>query len=58
MIPKRIKVWLIKHLYTDIAAMGDGGDTATCSRQRERSCLLKAHGGAGNYKPSDRTYRV
>jgi hypothetical protein len=28
LIPNKLKVWLIKHLYADIAAMGDGGDTA------------------------------
>ena len=47
LIPKRIKVWLIKHLYTDIAAMGDGGDTALAHVNEKEVALLKAHGGAG-----------
>ena len=51
MIPKRIKVWLIKHLYTDIAAMGDGGDTALAHVNEKEVALLKAHGGAGTINP-------
>ena len=51
MIPKRIKVWLIKHLYTDIAAMGDGGDTALAHVNKKEVALLKAHGGAGTINP-------
>ena len=50
-IPKRIKVWLIKHLYTDIAAMGDGGDTALAHVNEKEVALLKAHGGAGTINP-------
>ena len=51
MIPKKIKVWLIKHLYTDIAAMGDGGDTALAHVNEKEVALLKAHGGAGTINP-------
>jgi len=51
MIPKRIKVWLIKHLYTDIAAMGDGGDTTLAHVNEKEVALLKAHGGAGTINP-------
>ena len=50
-IPKRIKVWLIKHLYTDIASMGDGGDTALAHVNEKEVALLKAHGVAGTINP-------
>ena len=51
LIPNKIKVWLIKHLYTDIAAMGDGGDTALAHVNITEVALLKAHGGAGTINP-------
>jgi hypothetical protein len=51
LIPNKIKVWLIKHLYADIAAMGDGGDTALAHVNTTEVALLKAHGGAGTINP-------
>ena len=51
LIPNRLKVWLIKHLYADIAAMGDGGDTALAHVNTIEVALLKAHGGAGTINP-------
>jgi hypothetical protein len=51
LIPIKLKVWLIKHLYADIAAMGDGGDTALAHVNLTEIALLKAHGGAGTINP-------
>ena len=51
LIPNKIKVWLIKHLYADIAAMGDGGDTTLAHVNTMEVSLLKAHGGAGTINP-------
>ena len=51
LIPNKIKVWLIKHLYADIAAMGDGGDTTLAHVNSMEVALLKAHGGAGTINP-------
>lgn len=51
LIPNRVKVWLIKHLYADIAAMGDGGDTELAHVNLKEVALLKAHGGAGTINP-------
>ena len=50
-IPNKIKVWLIKHLYADIASMGDGGDTALAHVNTAEVALLKSHGGAGTINP-------
>jgi len=50
-IPNKIKVWLIKHLYADIASMGDGGDTALAHVNTTEIALLKSHGGAGTINP-------
>ena len=50
-IPNKIKVWLIKHLYADIASMGDGGDTALAHVNTTEVALLKSHGGAGTINP-------
>jgi hypothetical protein len=51
LIPNKLKVWLIKHLYADIAAMGDGGDTTLAHVNFTEVALLKAHGGAGTINP-------
>ena len=51
LIPNKLKVWLIKHLYADIAAMGDGGDTTLAHVNLTEVALLKAHGGAGTINP-------
>ena len=50
-IPNKIKVWLIKHLYADIASMGDDGDTALAHVNTAEVALLKSHGGAGTINP-------
>ena len=50
-IPNKIKVWLIKHLYADIASMGDGGDTALAHVNTTEIALLKSYGGAGTINP-------
>tara|TARA_R110000868_G_scaffold411627_3_gene706523 strand:- start:3155 stop:4441 length:1287 start_codon:yes stop_codon:yes gene_type:complete len=51
LIPNKLKVWLIKHLYADIAAMGDGGDTTLAHVNLTEVAILKAHGGAGTINP-------
>ena len=51
LIPNRVKVWLIKHLYADVAGMGDGGDTELAHVNLKEVALLKAHGGAGTINP-------
>ena len=52
LIPNRVKVWAIKHLYADIAAMGDGGDTQLAHVNEKEVKLLKKHGGAGTINPA------
>jgi len=52
LIPNRVKVWAIKHLYADIAAMGDGGDTQLAHVNEAEVKLLKKHGGAGTINPA------
>jgi hypothetical protein len=51
LIPTKLKVWLIKHLYADIAEMGDGGDTELAHVNLKEVAILKAHGGAGTINP-------
>ncbi len=51
LIPNKLKVWLIKHLYADIAKMGDGGDTELAHVNLKEVAILKAHGGAGTINP-------
>jgi len=51
LIPNKLKVWLIKHLYADIAEMGDGGDTELAHVNLKEVAILKAHGGAGTINP-------
>ena len=52
LIPNRVKVWAIKHLYADIAAMGDGGNTQLAHVNEKEVKLLKKHGGAGTINPA------
>ena len=52
LIPNRVKVWAIKHLYADIAAMGDGGDTQLAHVNEKEVKLLKKYGGAGTINPA------
>jgi len=51
LIPNRVKVWFLKHLYADIAGMGDGGDTELAHVNLKEVAILKAHGGAGTINP-------
>ena len=51
LIPNRVKVWAIKHLYADIAAMGDGGDTELAHVNEKEVKFLKKLGGAGTINP-------
>jgi len=51
LIPNKLKVWLIKHLYADVAKMGDGGDTELAHVNLKEVAILKAHGGAGTINP-------
>lgn len=51
LIPTKLKVWLIKHLYADIAGMGDGGDTELAHVNLKEVAILKANGGAGTINP-------
>ena len=41
-IPNKIKVWLIKHLYADIASMGDDGDTTLAHVNLKEVAILLA----------------
>jgi hypothetical protein len=52
MIPKRIKVWLIKRLYKDIAAEGRMGDTQLAHINDYEAGLLKSVGGSGTINPA------
>jgi hypothetical protein len=52
MIPKRIKVWLIKRLYKDIAAEGRMGDTQLAHINDYEARLLKSVGGSGTINPA------
>ena len=52
LIPQKIKVWLIKHLYKDIAAEGRMGDTRLAHINDYEAGLLKSVGGSGTINPS------
>ena len=52
MIPKRIKVWLLKRLYKDIAAEGRMGDTQLAHINDYEAGLLKSVGGTGTINPA------
>ena len=52
LIPKKIKVWLLKHLYKDIAAEGRMGDTQLAHINDYESKLLKSVGGSGTINPA------
>ena len=51
-IPKKIKVWLLKHLYKDIAAEGRMGDTQLAHINDYEAGLLKSVGGSGTINPA------
>ena len=52
LIPKKIKVWLLKHLYKDIAAEGRMGDTQLAHINDYEAGLLKSVGGSGTINPA------
>ena len=52
LIPKKIKVWLLKRLYKDIAAKGRMGDTQLAHINDYESKLLKSVGGSGTINPA------
>ena len=52
LIPKKIKVWLLKRLYKDIAAEGRGGDTQIAHINDYEAGLLKSIGGSGTINPA------
>ena len=52
LIPKKIKVWLLKRLYKDIAAEGRMGDTQLAHINDYEAGLLKSVGGSGTINPS------
>ena len=52
LIPLSLKIWLIKHLYKDIAAEGRMGDTQLAHINDYEAGLLKSVGGSGTINPS------
>jgi hypothetical protein len=50
--PKKIKVWLLKRLYKDIAAEGRGSDTQLAHINDYEAGLLKSIGGSGTINPA------
>ena len=52
LIPTKLKVWLIKHLYADIAAQGRMGDTRLAHINDYEAGLLKSVGGSGTISPA------
>jgi len=52
LIPKKIKVWLLKRLYKDIAAEGRMGDTQLAHINDYEAGLLKSVGGTGTINPA------
>ena len=52
LIPKKIKVWLLKRLYKDIAAEGRMGDTQLAHINDYEAGLLKSVGGTGTINPT------
>jgi len=52
LLPTSLKLWLLKHLYKDIAVKGRMGDTTLAHINIEEAALLKAHGGSGTVNPA------
>ena len=52
LLPTSLKLWLLKHLYTDIAVKGRMGDTTLAHINTEEAALLKAQGGSGTVNPA------
>ena len=52
LIPNKLKVWLVKQLYTDLASKGRMGDTRLAHINDYEANLLKAVGGSGTINPT------
>ena len=52
LLPTSLKLWLLKHLYKDIAVKGRMGDTTLAHINIEEAALLKAQGGSGTVNPA------
>lgn len=51
-VPNKLKVWLIKQLYTDLASKGRMGDTRLAHINDYEADLLKSVGGSGTINPA------
>jgi len=52
LLPNKLKVWLIKHLYKDLAGQGRMGDTRLAHINDYEADLLKSVGGSGTINPA------
>ena len=52
LVPNKLKVWLIKHLYNDLASKGRMGDTHLAHINDYEADLLKSVGGSGTINPA------
>jgi len=52
LVPNKLKVWLVKQLYTDLASKGRMGDTRLAHINDYEADLLKSVGGSGTINPT------
>ena len=52
LVPNKLKVWLVKQLYTDLASKGRMGDTRLAHINDYEANLLKSVGGSGTINPA------
>ena len=52
LVPNKLKVWLVKQLYTDLASKGRMGDTRLAHINDYEADLLKSVGGSGTINPA------
>jgi len=52
LVPNKLKVWLIRQLYTDLASKGRMGDTRLAHINDYEADLLKSVGGSGTINPT------
>jgi len=52
LVPNKLKVWLIRQLYTDLASKGRMGDTRLAHINDYEADLLKSVGGSGTINPA------
>jgi hypothetical protein len=52
LVPNKLKVWLVKQLYKDLASKGRMGDTRLAHINDYEANLLKAVGGSGTINPT------